>query len=173
MGQEFISLFERTELTKLLRRDNIQDAWIAGGSLLRKESPDIDVIVYTKSQFFRADADWYNFGDFKVQSIHEQYSVSDEGKDLIIKLTHPAMRPVDLLFVSSQMPKGGIKEYMQMYFPFSIQCTAVSLYTWDTVGNLDFSDQNSDIVICSKSATDEYIEKYKGYYPDKTFYKVV
>lgn len=185
MSLDFITQFERFECTKLVRKDFIKDAWIVGGSLNRKDSKDIDIIVKTKEPICATDIDAMTFGSFEVKSIHDQYlnecpQGSIKDKDLIVKLWHPKMRDVDLLFVSSQMDVMTIKDYMRVYFPLSIQMRAVSLFTWDGTGlekvtnwitgsGTHIPDIPDGIVVAKPNIDDDYFSKYRSYFPSHTF----
>lgn len=161
----------------LISTKYVKNAWIVGGSLLREDSKDIDILAQYS---FDADeiVDPIKVLDIPldtvVEGVYEQYhgaSPVDEGGDFVIKLVpEPFMcRPIDVLGVSTQMTDGGISEYMKKWFPLSIQCIAKSLFTGEVI---DDSNQHSDIVFASELCSNKYLTKYKGYYPDKKFYRI-
>ena len=185
-----ISKKEHEAIRSLLRSGMVCDAWIVGGSLLRKDSKDIDVVVYIPNTLAAEDfrqatrCNDIDLGGFDLLEIFDYYKNEDadpvtSGKDIIVKLVHsdPEIRPVDLLVASFQYAQLAglgvlpIEAYMNRYFPFSIQCVACNVYNPDVVVDNSYSDSSS--IIVSDRADQKYIDKYKSYYPDKTFYRIV
>lgn len=183
MSLDFITALERFECTKLVRQDFIRDAWIVGGALNRKESKDIDILVHTKTPMDRYYLNYMSFGSFEIASIHEQYGVMDGGKDLIVKLTHPRMRNVDLLFTCTHMESHWtIQDYMRRYFPLSIQMKAVSLFTWESTGLQEAANwvtstgkfmhlsHMEGVIFCKGTVSDDFYVRYRNYFPEHTFF---
>lgn len=175
MGIDFLNRLEYDTLCEMLipQKKDIVDAWVIGGSLLRQDSKDIDVLV--KIRNYDSNVHFYN-GIYSVGSIYERYSAIDKSKDRIIKLT-PTLeytykaRPVDLLIVSDQMPGNDISRYMRDVFPLDIQEVSHSIFTGINIGVI----RRDPAIIQVKKWVSRYstIDKYKKYYPNAKFFQEV
>ena len=122
--------------------------------------------------------DWVDEIEFFFQYDNEE---ADSGKDIIIKVYVEDGRDIDLLIGSESWKKKdsfgcahalNVREYMQKYFPMSVQCIALDLddgrvYASD-VWHLGVK-YNSIYYIRQDASSSDYKKKYSLYYPDVGF----
>ena len=176
MGTEYITKEELQAIKGIVTYPNVIDAWITGGALLREDSPDIDIAVYTRTKVFDCDADNFVCPGYEIEQIAPQYESEDGGKDLIIKLRptewNTNKRWIDLLISNKHIETLGIHLWMQKYYPFSIQCCAWSIFTETLAGRIEY---DPEVIMCNSfvKSYSKYLKKYKRYYPNASFLRAL
>lgn len=176
MGTNYITDEEFEAVELIVARPQVLNAWITGGALLRKDSPDIDVIVHTDTKLLEADATTFVCPGYEIDQVTTQYGSDDGGKDLIIKLRpidiFSDKRWIDLLVTSNQIDDLGVLSWMQKNYPLDVQCCAWSVFTCALVGTVDYDPR---YIMCNSFVKDDskYLKKYKKYYPDAAFAKIM
>jgi len=176
MGIDFINEEQMLYIEGIVSKPLILNAWVTGGSLLRADSPDVDIAVYTKHPFTVEDAEYFLTPGYYIEKACEQYIQNDNdggsGKDLIIKLkpmdSLSGLRPIDLLVSHVELRDRGIVGWMNTYYPFSVQCCAYSVLDEDMVAE---PNEIPEVIICNSFVQDDspYLKKYKRYYPNAQF----
>lgn len=141
-------------------QDIIEDIYIVGGSLLRKNSPNIDILIHTNLN----ELEIINNIKCNYDLLSKiDYSAINNDKIAVIEIENN----IQILFVNKSFKKSGnIINYMNEYFPLSIQRIAFCLRTFNL---FCYSELNNKYILVEDFCHKKHIEKYKKYYPDKIF----
>jgi len=140
-----------------------------GGSLLPHTTRDYDFLVYSHlpvGDILKFWSESYTTMGSSSVKCYEAYGGTDGGKSCVIKLKIDG-EEVDLLYVHQDYLSIGVEDYMEDFFPLSIQRKAMRVTTKKVTGNISV---NNITFWCDLS--NPALKKYIGYYPDAEFTRV-
>lgn len=173
MAADMLSVGEQQFCNNLVGIEGVQEAWVAGGSLMRTESKDVDIIVLMDEELTVDDLPDFEFDGYCLEVVHKNYSGdTDDNVDFVIKLySEKGDRPIDLLVVSSRS-FDKIELYMMTHFPVTAQMIAVNVATGVETNrtSVPLGEKPRYITINNRyPAYSAYAAKYMKYYPDAVF----
>lgn len=157
------------------------DLFYTGGSILRAESPDIDLTLFVRSQhvdFYDIDLAISGLFPGNVRTFKEYHALEADKclKSGLIKVAtadYNLTRNIDIMVVLpfEDFPDDyTVENYMTLEYPLSIQMVAKNVITGQIVTSPLFKEGLLYNVIFETSKIgDKYRAKYQGYYPGATW----